>query len=110
MKFFTRVIVIALALLIVAHIVPGITLTGLVPALIAAFVLGLLNAVVRPILVILTLPITLLTLGLFILFINAALFSLAASFVSGFYVENLFAALIGSVLVSIVSSLLNRLV
>ena len=110
MHFIIRLIVSAFALLLVAHLVPGITITGLYPALIAAFFLGLLNAVVRPILIILTLPITILTLGIFIFIINAMLFLFVSSFVAGFYVAGIWPALIGSVCVSIVSSIVHKFV
>ena len=110
MHFLVRLIVSALALLLVAHIIPGITITGLYPALIAAFFLGLLNAIVRPILIILTLPITVFTLGIFIFVINATLFLFVASFVDGFVVSGLGTALIGSLLVSIISSVVHRFV
>lgn len=99
----------ALALLLVAEVVPGIEVTGLVPALLAAAVLGVLNGFVRPVLVILTLPITIVTLGLFVFVINAALFLFAASFISGFSVSGFWIALLGSLLVSVVTTLGNRL-
>jgi putative membrane protein len=73
-------------------------------------VLGLLNALVRPLLVVLTLPITIITVGLFIVVINAMLFSLAASFVDGFAVHGFLSALIGSILVSVVSTVGNRFI
>jgi putative membrane protein len=110
MKLFTRVVVTMFALLLVAHFVPGITIAGLLPALLAAIVLGLLNALVRPVLVVLTLPITLLTLGLFIIVINASLFYLASLWVVGFSVDSFLTAVIGSILVSIVSSVVNKVV
>lgn len=110
MKLLARVAVTAFALLLVAHFIPGITITGLLPAVLAAVILGLLNALVRPILVILTLPITILTLGLFIIVINAALFQLASLFVVGFSVNSFLTAVVGSILVSIVSAVANRLV
>jgi putative membrane protein len=94
----------ALGLLLIANFVPGIVVTSFYTALIAALVLGLLNAVVRPILILLTLPITLLTLGLFTLVINAALFLFAASFIEGFAVASFWYALLGSLLMSIVST------
>ena len=106
-RFFVKLILVAGALMFVAYLVPGIEVYGWKPALIAAFLLGIANAVVRPILVILTLPITILTLGLFIFIINALLFLWIAEFVDGFEVESLLHALIGSVLVSIVSSFLH---
>lgn len=110
MKLIIRILVGALALLLVAEFVPGITLDGLYPAIIAAVILGFLNAIVRPILVILTLPITVLTLGLFMFVINAALFMFAASFIDGFSVDSFWLALLGSLLVSILTSVGNRLI
>lgn len=104
-----RVLVTALALLVVERLVPGITVSGLYPALIAAVVLGLLNLIARPILVVLTLPITIVTLGLFIFVINAALFWFAASFIDGFVVTGFLAALIGSFIVSVISTIGDRL-
>jgi len=104
-----RILVTALALLLVERLVPGISVSGLYPAIIAAVVLGLLNLIARPILVVLTLPITIVTLGLFIFVINALLFWFAASFISGFVVTGFFAALVGSVIVSIISTIGNKL-
>lgn len=104
-----RILLGALALLLVAEVVPGISVDGLYPAVIAAIVLGLLNGIVRPILVILTLPVTIVTLGLFIFVINAALFLFAASFIAGFSVSGFWVALLGSVLVSVVTTVGNRL-
>lgn len=110
MKLITRIAITALALLLVAKLPIGVEIEGLAPAIIAAVVLGILNTLVRPLLIILTLPITLLTLGLFILVINASLFLLASVFVEGFLVDSFFAAMLGSVLVSIVSSIANKFV
>ncbi len=110
MKLFTRIAVSAFALLLVAYIVPGVDIDGVVPALLAAVILGLLNALVRPILVILTLPITILTLGLFIIVINASLFYSLSYLIDGFYVRDFLAAALGSILVSIVSSVTSRFV
>jgi len=103
-----RILITAFALILVAKFIPGITVTGLYPALIAALILGILNVLVRPILVILTLPITLLTLGLFIFVINALLFWFVASFVDGFKVDGFIPALLGSLIVSIISSVINK--
>lgn len=91
----------AAMLLLVAYLYPGVTVEGLFPALIAALVLGLVNAVVRPVLVLLTLPVTVLTLGLFLFLINAFLFWFTAEIVSGFKVTGFVAALIGSLLYSL---------
>jgi len=98
-----RWIVNAGALLLVAYLYPGVHVQDFVTALVAALVLGLVNALIRPILVILTLPVTLLTLGLFLFVINAALFSLVAELVSGFAVSGFWAALVGSILYSLIT-------
>jgi putative membrane protein len=106
----TRILLGALALLLVAEVVPGVSIDGLYPAIIAAVILGIMNAVVKPILVVLTLPITILTLGLFIFVINAGLFMFAASFIDGFAVSGFVAALLGSLLVSIVTTIGNKFI
>ncbi len=93
----------AAALLLVAYLYPGVQLQGFGPALVAALVLGLVNAVIRPILVLLTLPVTLLTLGLFLFVINALLFWLVADVVHGFAVSGFAAALVGSILYSLIT-------
>lgn len=90
-----------MALLAVAHIYSGVVVTSFSSALIAAFVIGLFNTVVRPILVILTLPVTLITLGLFLFVINALMFYMASGVLDGFDVKGFSAALIGSLLYSI---------
>lgn len=94
----------ALGLLLIANFIPGIVVNDFYTALIAALILGILNAIIKPILVVLTLPITLLTLGLFTFVINAALFLFAASFIEGFAVTSFWYALLGSVLMSIIST------
>jgi putative membrane protein len=93
----------AAALLLVAYLYPGVTIESFFAALIAALVLGLVNAVIRPILIILTLPATLLTLGLFIFVINALLFWFVAEIVQGFRVTGFGAALLGSILYSVIT-------
>ena len=98
-----RWIVNAAALLLVAYLYPGVQVESFLAAAIAAVVLGLVNAVVRPILVILTFPVTLLTLGLFLFVINALLFWLVAEIVHGFAVSGFMAALIGSILYSVIT-------
>ena len=95
---------------IVAHIVPGISVSGPMAALIAAAVIGLVNATLGLMLKILTFPLTILTLGLFWFVINALMLELAAALVKGFYVRNFIAALIGAVMLSLVSSVLQWLV
>jgi putative membrane protein len=93
----------AAALLLVAYLYPGVSVESFLAALIAALVLGLVNAVIRPILVILTLPATILTLGLFIFVINALLFWFVAEIVQGFKVTGFGAALLGSILYSVIT-------
>lgn len=99
----------AIALLAVAYLVPDIHVAGFGAALVAALVIGLLNMLVRPLLVLLTLPITVLTLGLFILVINGVLFYAAASWLEGFEVKTYLAGMIGALLYSIISWLLSAL-
>ena len=93
----------AMALIAVAYFVPGISVDGFGSALLAALVLGLVNTLIRPLLVLLTLPISLLTLGLFILAINGFLFWLAGSVLKGFAVAGFWDGVIGAVLYSIFS-------
>jgi len=97
------------ALLVVAHIVSGVTLDNWMTVFVAAIVLGLLNAFLRPVLIFLTLPVTVLTLGLFTLFINAFLFYMAAYLVRGFHVSGFWQAFIAALVFSMVSFLLNVL-
>lgn len=108
MKLIARILLTTLALLVVAAYVPGVAIDGLYTAIVAAVVLGLLNVFVRPLLVILTFPITLLTVGLFILVINASLFWFASTFIEGFSVAGFLPALIGSLIVTVISTLGNR--
>lgn len=108
-RILTRIIVTAFALILVATIVPGIEIASVGSALAAALFLGILNVLVRPLLVLLTLPITILTLGIFIFVLNAGLFLFVASFVDGFSVSGFLVALLGSTIVSIISSAVNKL-
>ena len=101
MKIIVRWLLLAAALLLVAYLYPGVTVTSFGAALIAAFVLGLFNTLLRPILVLLTLPVTVLTLGLFLFVINALMFYFAANLLSGFNVTGFTAALIGSLIYSL---------
>ncbi len=110
MHYIIRLFITALALLGAAYLIPGIVVTNISSALIAAVVLSLLNTIVRPLLVILTLPITILTLGLFIFVINALLFWFAASFLDGFAVSGFLPALIGSLFVSVVSAVAHKFI
>ena len=101
MKIIVRWLLLAAALLLVAYLYPGVTVTSFGSAMIAAFVLGLLNTLLRPILVLLTLPVTVVTLGLFLFVINALMFYFAASMLDGFFVAGFVAALVGSLLYSL---------
>ena len=100
MKMLARWLLLAAALLLVAHLYPGVSVQSFGSAMIAALVLGLFNAVLRPLLVVLTLPVTLLTLGLFLFVINALLFYWAATLLEGLSVRGFGAALIGSLIYS----------
>jgi putative membrane protein len=100
----------ALAVWIVAQVVPGIHVSGPMAALIAALVIGLVNATVGLMVKVVTFPLTILTLGLFWFVINAAMLKLASIFVPGFEVHGFIAALLGALLLSLVSSLLHWLV
>lgn len=110
MGFLVRVLIYAAAIYLAAVIVPGIEVSGLPTALGAGLVLGLINAVVRPVLVILTLPVTLLTLGLFLLVLNALCLWLTSVLVSGFAVQGFWAAVLGALVVSLVSWALTAFV
>ena len=114
MKLILKWLCSAAALLAVAYLYNGVVVSSFTGALIAAAVLGLLNAIIRPILVLLTLPVTLVTLGLFIFVINALMFWSAAGLVSGLSVTGFGAALVGSLLYSIlqlaIEFVLERLV
>jgi len=101
MKLIVRWLLLAAALLLVAHLYAGVTVASFGSALVAAFVLGLFNTLVRPLLVLLTLPVTILTLGLFLFVINALMFWAAASVLDGFGVTGFWAALVGSLLYSV---------
>lgn len=100
----------AVSLLGVAYLMPSIEVTSFVYALIAAVLLGLVNALVRPLLVLLTLPVTVLTLGLFILVINGLLFWFVGSILNGFVVQDFTAGFLGALLYSIISWALSTLV
>ena len=101
MKLIVRWMLLAAALLLVAHLYSGVEVTSFTSALIAALVLGLLNTLLRPLLVLLTLPVTLLTLGLFLFVINALMFYVAAEMLDGLAVTGFVAALIGSLIYSL---------
>ena len=99
----------AVALMAVAYLVPGINVESFVVALIAALVLGLVNAVIRPVLLLLTLPATLITLGLFIFVINGLLFWFVGSYISGFVVAGFWWGVAGAIVYSVISWALSAL-
>ena len=101
MGFLTRLIVVALGLWLASELVPGIEVHGAWTLLGAAILLGIVNAVVRPVLVVLTLPFTILTLGLFLLVINAAMLGLVAAMFDGFRIASFWSAVLGSIIISI---------
>lgn len=103
-----RVVLSALALIAVAALVPGIATAGFVGPLVAALVLAVVNAVVRPVLVLLTFPITILTLGLFLLVINAGMLLLVGQVVDGFRVHGWAAAIVGTIVLWVISLVANR--
>jgi len=107
MGFLLRVLINAAALWVAASLIPGIALGGLGHTLLAALVLGIINAVVRPILIFLTLPITLVTLGLFIFVLNAFCLWLTSRLVPGFEVHGFGAAFLGALVISVVSWVLT---
>jgi putative membrane protein len=108
--FLVRLALNTLGILVAQALLPGITVQGAGAALLAALVLGILNATLRPILVLLTLPFTLLTFGLFLLVVNALLFMLVSGLVPGFEVHGFGTALVGSVVISAVGWLTSWLI
>jgi putative membrane protein len=109
MGFIIKILIIAVAAYFAAWLLPGIDITGLKSALIVALVFALLNTFVKPILVLLTIPITIITLGLFLLVINIIIVYLTAYFVDGFTVNGILSALLFSLIVSVVSSILESI-
>lgn len=109
MYLLLRWLINTLAILGIAYYVPGISVSGFYAALIAALVLGIINALLRPILILLTLPVNILTLGLFTLVINALLFWLTSTIVKGFAVADFRAAFLGALIMWLVSWLTNWL-
>lgn len=106
MRLIIRILLTAVAVFLIAEFLPGVSVASYVTAIIVAVVLAILNLIVKPILVILTLPVTILTLGLFLLVINAIIILLADSFVTGFGVDGFWIALIFSLLLSVFQSIL----
>ena len=111
MLFLVHMVITMVAILIISYLFPQIIKTdGFMAALVAAFVLGIVNAFLRPVLVLLTLPITLLTLGIFLLIINGLMLWITSGLVPGFHVNGFFGAVLGSVLISLVSWILSSII
>lgn len=108
--FLLRFLIAALGLWLAAEIVPGVHVASVGTLVVAALLLGIVNAVVRPVLVLLTLPITLITLGLFLFVVNAAMLGLVALFLPGFTITGFFPALLGGLVVSVVSWIANAFI
>ena len=106
MNFILRLLLTALAVVVIAKLLPGVSVDSYWTAIIVAIVLAILNLIVKPILVLFTLPVTILTLGLFLLVINAIIIFIADGFVSGFDVDGWLIAIIFSLLLSIIQSIL----
>lgn len=109
MKFILRILLSALAVVVLAKLLPGVHVASYGTAIIVAIVLALLNLVIKPLLILFTLPVTILTLGLFLLVINAIIILLADGFVGGFEVDGFFMAIIFSLLLSLFQSILFSL-
>jgi len=108
--FFTRWFVTFAAVLITERILPGIVADGLLTLIATALVLGILNAILRPILIIITLPITVMTFGLFALVINGVVLALTSVLIPGFYVAGFWSAVFGAILISLAGTLINALI
>ena len=109
MRFLLRLLLNGVAVMIAAYLIPGIRVATPASAIVAGIVLGLVNAIVRPVLFVLTLPFTILTLGLFIFVVNAICLALVAWLVPGFSIRGFGAALVGALVISLVSWMLSAL-
>jgi len=109
MKFVTHLIVSSLAVLISAYLLPGVHVDGILTAILVAVVLSFLNSIVKPLIVLLTIPVTVVTFGFFLLVINALMILLADRLVDGFKVGGFWWALIFSLVLSFITSVLNKL-
>ncbi len=110
MKLILRILLTAVLVMLISYLMKGVSVDNFITSLIVAIVLGLLNIFIKPILVLLTLPVTIFTLGLFLLFINAALIILCTKIVGGFKVDSLWTAMLFSILLSLLQSIMFRLV
>ena len=104
----TRLLVSMLALFVTAAIIPGITINGIWAGFFAALILGVVNGIIKPVFTILTLPLTILTLGLFLFVVNGLMLMLAAAFVPGFSISGIFSAIFGSIIIGILSGWMHK--
>lgn len=104
-----HLVVSAFALVLTAYLIPGISVNSFVTALVAAFVLGVVNAVIKPVILLLTLPINIITLGLFTFIINAIMMWLTTLIVPGFQISGFVAAILGAIFLSAISTILHAL-
>ena len=109
-RFIIRAVIAAVGLALAAMLLPGVSYDNLITLAIAAILLGVVNAFVRPILVVLTLPLTIITLGLFLLVVNAAMIGLVAMFLKGFVVKGLMSGVLAGIIVSITSWVGHKIV
>ena len=108
--FLVRWLINAVAILLVTYLIPGIEVSGPMAILAAAALLGILNALIRPVLILLTLPINILTLGLFTLIINGLLLWMVSSLIKGFFIRGFWVAVLGALVISFISWLITRLI
>lgn len=109
MKLLVKFVILVISIYIASYIIPGVTISSVSTLLVVSIVLGLINTFVKPILVILTFPLTVVTLGIFLLILNGLLVLLVGNIVPGFHISGLFVAILFSIVVSVVSSLLSRI-
>lgn len=109
MNLLLRIIITAILVMVIAHFMPGVSVASFTTSIIVAVVLGLLNVFIKPILILLTLPVTLITFGLFLLVINALMILFCSEIVGGFHVESFWTAILFSIILSISQSILYRL-
>jgi len=109
MNLLLRILVTGVLVMVIARFIPGVRVEGFATSVIVAIVLGLLNIFIKPIIVLFTLPVTILTLGLFLLVINSVMILLCAEIVGGFHVETFWAALLFSIILSLTQSIIYKL-
>ncbi|MEQ8926030.1 MAG: phage holin family protein [Fulvivirga sp.] len=107
MNFLVKLLISGLAVVITSYILPGVSVDGYLAAVLVAAILSILNVLVRPVLILLTIPITVLTLGLFLLVINALIILITDYFIPGFYVDNFWWALLFSVILAVINSIFD---